>query len=168
MRFPFVALLCLVAACTPSAPREKPSPAALEYSVIDEKPRSSTCVEPPAFFVADDEEGWVDAVAEGVACEDMAGDVEVPSVDFESSIAIAAWWAQAPCLGYRLSIDAVMLIGRTVTVDASLEEPQGDVCATAIAFLPTFLRIERSPGVAAATKFLFSLDGEQVGVVDRP
>lgn len=156
--------LCLVAACTKQPP--VPAPVDVAFTVVDDAERTNTCVEPPAFFIAEDEDGWIDAVAEGVACHE--GDVKVPPVDFTANIAVAAWWMQAPCLGYTVSVSAVTLAGGTIDVRAAVVKPTGDVCATAVSYPPTFITIRRTPAVTAATRFRFFLDQEVVGTVTEP
>ena len=138
----------------------------VSFRVIIEQQNPEFCVEGPEFMVARNEDQWVTAFDMQTECATAADEVRLPHVDFDAEIAVAAWWKVAGCLGWKIQTTAVERAGDAIVVKASSTGPAaGEVCATALGGLESFLALERSERLSGAKTFRFVLDGKPVGSV---
>jgi hypothetical protein len=89
-------------------------------------------------------------------------------IDWDTEFGVAAWWRVEGCLGWSVATDVVERAGDEVRIRATSEGPgEGDVCATALGQLVTFLAVDRSL-LEGATRVVFIIDGDEAGQVELP
>lgn len=165
-------LLVLLVACSgdgDTLAQPSPTPVEVEHRVISEEQNAAFCVEGPEFEVVRTDEEWVAVYSRQSDCQ-PGGEFTLPRVRFdhpsEPEAVLAAWWKVEGCLGYDVTTRRVVRAGAEVTVVAETSGPgEGDVCATALGGLESFLAIPASTldGVSVVR---FELDGDEAGAVE--
>lgn len=124
----------------------------------------SYCEESPAFAVALTREEWFEVAERHHGCDPLA-DYEEMLIDWETEFGVAAWWRVEGCLGWDVAPDDVERAGDEVRVSATSNGPgEGDVCATALGQLVTFLAVDRA-FLDGTARVVFIIDGNEAGQV---
>jgi hypothetical protein len=161
-------LLVLVACSKPStAPPTLALDGPISFRRLSEKENPRFCRESPDFAVARTEEDWIDVFDVQTECQEGSAEIKLPRVDFDTEVAIAAWWERVGCIGFGVRTATVERKGSDIVISATKKQP-GDLCATAIGQLESFLAFERSDRFSGDERIVFMLDGKQVGVANGP
>lgn len=162
--FPLLALTLLSCGregATPQISHDLDGP--IEYRIVEERQNALSCVEGPDFFIARTEEEWIDAIDMETSCQPESGEIELPRVDFDTEIGVAAWWRTEGCLGWMVKTGKIERNGAEIVVQATATGPgAGVACATARGTLESFLALERSARFSGTEPVRFVLDGETV------
>jgi hypothetical protein len=163
MRRAVLLVLVLASACTAGAKRNDSAlDGALVFRSLSEKENPMPCNQAPDFAVATTEAQWIDVFDLQTQCRPDQTQIDLPDVDLEREVGVAAWWKRVGCLGFTVKTDSVERKGDEIVVRAHSTAPDG-VCATAIGQLESFIAIERSERFDGSQPMKFVLDGTSVG-----
>src|SRR5258706_9235261 len=92
-------VLLILSACAHTSTKVLP-PAVhgpLTYRVLAQRTNPHPCVSAPQFGVAQDENHWIDVFDMETACDSKLTTIPLPGVDFDTEVAVAAWWSDQTC-----------------------------------------------------------------------
>lgn len=162
MRGRALGVLLLLSACGHATPNVAPSgpSGSLQFRVLLSLTNAHPCVDPPQFGLAQDEARWIDLIDMETSCDGKLTDIPLPAVDFDTEVAVGAWWVGGVCATRRLKVDSVRREPAQVEVRAS---SVGAPCAGS-AVAETFLAVQQSDAYDGTQEIAFFLDGAAVGV----
>jgi hypothetical protein len=166
--FPVVCLLLAgcTAARTPSRPAgtvRAEQTGALAFRVVHEGLNAQPCVDPPQFEVLATDADWIDVWDEETLCR-RSPQVDLPGLDAEREVGVAAWWKTAPCRAAR-TVSVAREAGQTVVVTAASRAVKTcPAAARARGAAESFIAIRRSCLLGdRELTFRFVLDGKEAG-----
>jgi len=164
MRGRALGVLVLLSACaragTPAAVQSGPS-GPLTFRVLRERTIAQPCVDAPEFGVATDEKHWIDIFDMETSCRPDSSTVTLPDVDFDTEVAVAAWWSSTVCLSSKARTVSVARTPAGVVVTA-VSDPATPVCSGPTGGAESFLAIRLSEIYDGSTPVRFVLDGRSV------
>jgi hypothetical protein len=133
----------------------------LSFRVLSERTVAHPCVDGVQFGVATDEKQWIDVFDMETSCLPDTTTVTLPDVDFDTEVAVAAWWG---CPSVKVKTIAVARTPAGVVVTAATDPP-ASVCAPAGASTSaeSFLAVRLSEIYDGSVPVRFVLDGRSAG-----
>ncbi len=157
--------LVFLAACGDDAILPGGGPADVTFRAISEKQNAALCVRGPAFALATDANEWKAIWDRQTECQPGDAGALPPLLPTEAGV--AAWWRVEGCLGSSIETTRVSSTGSVITVNARVETPPAEFCASAIGGLESFLALDAA-ALRGVERIRFVLDGTEVGSLIVP